>query len=292
MKIISQTSNEIKIEKTSSKGSFKDNLYFFLFIFFIFPFLPLGVFFVTIFQGAALTGVAKVNCDRVEPQQVDCQVSKSKFFDLVQGETVSMKFVQSAKYNVIEREDGEGKKSYNYNFQITNKFGEVKTFESSQDTANKTAQIVNSFLASKQTYLKYSADDRSNLGFIIGLAFALLFNLFIFFICFQIWLFIVRNTSEKSIILNKSKRSFNYIQNRFIVGEKIDSYKFSDVAKVDVLYSSDSYENISFTPRITMTSGVKYIWDSVKDRQVAIKVANDLNRFMGLPEEEDPVVKE
>jgi hypothetical protein len=32
--------------------------------------------------------------------------------------------------------------------------------------------------------------------------------------------------------------------------------------------------------------------DNITDRQAAIKVANDLNRFMGLPEEEDPVVKQ
>ena len=292
MKIISQTNNEIIIEKTSSKGSFKDNLYFFLFIFFIFPFVPLGVFFVTIFQGAALTGVARVNCDRVEPQQVDCQVSKSKFFDLLQGETINMKFVQSAKYNVIEREDSEGKKSYKYNFQIANKFGEIKTFESSKDTADKTAQTINSFLASKQTYLKHSADDRSNLGFVVGLAFALLLNLFIIFLCFNLWLFIVRTCSEKSIILNKSRLSFSYIENRFILGKKISDSKFFDISKVDILYSSDSYDNISYTPRILMKSGVKHYLDRVSDRQVAIKIANDLNRFMGLPEEEDPVVKE
>ena len=287
MKIISQTSNEITIEKTSSKGSFKDNLYFFLFIFFIFPFLPLGVFFVTIFQGAALTGVARVNCDRVEPQQVDCQVSKSKFFDLVQGETVIIKFVQSAKSNVIER-----KKSYRFNFQIANKFGEVKTFESYRDTADRISQTMNYFLASKQTNLTHSVDDRSNLGFIIGLAFALIFNLFIIFLCLNLWLFIVRVCSEKSIVLNKSQHSFSHIEKRFILGKKIANYKFVDVAKVDVLYSSNSYYDIFFTPRITMKSDVKYYLDTIGDRQVAIKIANDLNRFMGLPEEEDPVVKQ
>jgi hypothetical protein len=41
-----------------------------------------------------------------------------------------------------------------------------------------------------------------------------------------------------------------------------------------------------------MNSGVKYNLDTVKDRQAAINAANNLNRFMGLPEEEDPVVKE
>jgi hypothetical protein len=41
-----------------------------------------------------------------------------------------------------------------------------------------------------------------------------------------------------------------------------------------------------------MTSNVKYYLNTISDRQVAIKIANDLNRFMGLPKEEDPVVKE
>jgi hypothetical protein len=64
-----------------------------------------------------------------------------------------------------------------------------------------------------------------------------------------------------------------------------------EIAKVDVLYETDSYKNIFFTPRITMNSKLQFKLDAISDRQVAIKIANDLNRFMGLPEEEDPVVK-
>jgi hypothetical protein len=291
MKIISQTSNEIRIEKTSSKGSFKDNLYFFLLVFFVFPFVPLVFFLFNILPDIFLIGVTRVICDRVEPQQVDCQVSKSKFFDLARVEPVSMKFVQSAKYNLIQSEDIEGRKTYKYNFQFINKFGEVRTFDSHQESANQTIESVNSFLISQQTSLKYITDDRTNPMLIIGLLFALGINLFILFICFKIWLFILRTCSEKEIILNKSKNSFIYIQNRFILGKKIDDYKFTDVAKVDVLYANASYDNIVFAPRITMTSGVKYNLDTIGDRQAAINVANDLNRFIGLPEEEDPVVK-
>jgi hypothetical protein len=40
-----------------------------------------------------------------------------------------------------------------------------------------------------------------------------------------------------------------------------------------------------------MNSKLQFKLDAISDRQVAIKIANDLNRFMGLPEEEDPVVK-
>ena len=284
MKIVSQTSNEIKIGKASSKGSFKNNLYFFLFVSFIFPVFPLGILIGAMFPIISQIGVTRVICDRVEPQQVDCQVSQSKFFDLVRAEPVSMKFVRSAKYNVIETVNTEKANTYKYNFQLTNKFGGVKTFDSNQDTVNKTVQSVNSFLASQQTSLKYIADDRLNPNLIIALVFNISLCLFWLFIFFHIWRIILWLSSYREIILNKSERSFSCIETTFILGKKIDNYKLTDVAKVDVLY----YD----IPRITMTSGMKYDLDAIGDRQAAIKVANDLNRFIGLPEEEDPVVKE
>ena len=284
MKIISQTSNEIKIGKIPSKGSFKNNLYFFLFVSFIFPVFPLGILIGAMFPIISQIGVTRVICDRVEPQQVDCQVSQSKFFDLVRAEPVSMKFVRSAKYNVIETVNTEKANTYKYNFQLTNKFGGVKTFDSDQDTANKTVQSLNSFLASQQTSLKYIADDRLNPNLIIALVFNISLCLFWLFIFFHIWRIILWLSSYREIVLNKSERSFSCIETTFILGKKIDNYKLTDVAKVDVLY----YD----IPRITMTSGMKYDLDAIGDRQAAIKVANDLNRFIGLPEEEDPVVKE
>lgn len=284
MKIISQTSNEIKIGKIPSKGSFKNNLYFFLFVSFIFPVFPLGILIGAMLPIISQIGVTRVICDRVEPQQVDCQISQSKFFDLVRAEPVSMKFVRSAKYNVIETVNTEKANTYKYNFQLTNKFGGVKTFDSNQDTVNKTVQSVNSFLASQQTSLKYIADDRLNPNLIIALVFNISLCLFWLFIFFHIWRIILWLSSYREIVLNKSERSFSCIETTFILGKKIDNYKFTDVAKVDVLY----YD----IPRITMTSGMKYDLDAIGDRQAAIKVANDLNRFIGLPEEEDPVVKE
>lgn len=292
MNIISQTSNEIRIEKTSSKGNFKDNLYFYLAVFFIFPTLPVGFFLSNIFPSIFQTGVVRVNCDRVEPQQVDCQVSQSKFLDLVKSQPVDIKFVQSAIYDVIEKSDDDEKKTFTYKFQLINKFKEVKTFDSSQESASKVVTSVNSFIALQQTSLEYTFDDRTNPIFIINLIFVVLINLFILFICFKFWLALLRGCSEKEIVLNKSHHSFDYVQKRFILGTKVDTCKFTDVAKVDVFYSSDSYNNISFIPRINMASGIKYNFKTTTDRQVAINIANNLNRFMGLREDDDPVVRE
>lgn len=292
MKIIGQTRNEIRIEKTSSKGSFKDNFFFFLVVFFVFPIAPIAFFLTNIFPIISQTGVARVNCDRTELQQVNCRISQSKFLDLVESQPIDIKSVQSAKYNVIEIVDVDEKKTFTYNFQLINKFKEVKTFDSSQEPASKIVTSINSFLASQQTSLEYNFDDRTSLIFAISLIFVVLTNLFILYVCFKFWLSLLRGCSEKEIILNKSHRSFDYIQKRFILGTKVDTYKFTDVTKVDVLYSSDSYNNISFIPRINMISGVKYNFETITDRQVAIGIANNLNRFVGLPEEDDPVVRE
>jgi len=262
-----------------------------------------------------LTGVTRVSCDRVEPKQVDCQISKSKLFDFVQGESTTIKFVESAKYsgkyieyvpivtNYVGSNYGKG------DFQITSKIDTTKSFESYQDSANKTVGSVNSFLASQEKTLIHIADDRTNPMVLVSLAIELFLILLIlliwFFILFSIYAsfkVVLQHFSEEiiieqSITLNKSQRSFKYIgkSQSTILGNKTDDCEFNcnftDVAKVDVLYSSDRYDNISYIPRILIKSGGNHYLDRVRDRQVAIKVANDLNRFMGLPEEEDPVVK-
>jgi hypothetical protein len=94
----------------------------------------------------------------------------------------------------------------------------------------------------------------------------------------------------EEILLDKSKEQLTQSK-RTLLGTKVNHFLFNEIAKTDVLYATDSYKNIFFTPRITINSKLQFKLDTVSDRQVAIKVANDLNRFMGLPEEEDPVVK-
>jgi len=324
MRIISQTSNEIKIAdlaKGNKNESINTLFQILLPIIFIFG-IPIvwfcfaSISFITnVFADFYLTGVTRVSCDRVEPKQVDCQVSKSKLFDFVQGESTTIKFVESAKYSgeyigyVPIVTDYVGSNYGKGDFQITSKIDTTKSFESYQDSANKTVGSVNSFLASQQKTLIHIADDRTNSMVLVSLAIELFLSLLIlliwFFILFSIYAsfkmvlqhFSGKIITEQSITLNKSQRSFKYIGiSQSILGKKTDDCEFNcnftDVSKVDVRYYSDRYDNISYVPRILMKSGIKHDLDRVSDRQVAIKIANNLNRFMGLPEEEDPVVKE
>lgn|GEM_PF-2210486 len=288
-KIVSQTSREIKIAK--DKGNWLTYLIFYILIFAILPSFPIGFFLVNILPSAWQTGVTTVICDRIEPKQVDCQISQSKFFDLVQQKTLSTKFVQTAKYAIVEKEDSEGKTTYTSKFSLVSKFGETPQFEISRDEPKRIVQSVNSFLASQQPSFKYVADER-NFFIVSKLVFTILFNLGIAFVCFKFFLFFLQNGTEQEMLLNKPQGQITNTTKRFILGTTIEDYKFTDVAKIDALYAKDSYDNVSFKPRISMSSGKKYMLDVMSDRNAAIKLVNNLNQFIGLPEEEDPVVKE
>ena len=288
LKIVSQTNSEILI---SSKIPFlvKFTLFIFTFAFgSFFVFVPM-LFIPILFSEI---GVLRISCDRVEPKQVDCQISKSKFLDLVKQEPLAYKFVNSAKYNVITSKNSEGDSVYRYNFSLLTKFGEKVPFtRTSSSTAENVPSSLNPFLQSKQESFKYTLDEQTESNTLSSFAPIPLLLIFV-----VIGLNFVRRAFSflvdyEEILLDKSEYQLRHSKRR-ILGTKVNRYLFNEVAKVDVLYTTDSYSNVSFTPRITINSKLQFKLDTIGDRQAAIKVANDLNRFMGLPEEEDPVVKQ
>jgi hypothetical protein len=281
MKIINQTSSQILISAPKSSG------FIFPFVFgSLFTFMPMTFLVTTLSQ----TGILRINCDRVEPQQVDCQISKSKFFDLAQQEPLNYKFVNLAKYNVIDKgKDSDGNKVYKYNFSLLTKSGERVPFESiKSSTANSVVVELNPFLLSKQESFKYTLDERNEPSVYMIMIFLIPF--FAVGLSF-IWAAFSSLVDYEEIILDNSEYELRHSK-KTLLGTKVNRFLFLEIAKVDVLYATDSYKNIFFTPRININSKVQFKLDTVSNLKIAIKIANDLNRFMGLPEEEDPVVKE
>lgn len=286
MKIINQTSTQILISAPKSSVAARFTGFIGSLIFgSLFTFTPMTFLVTTLSQ----IGILRINCDRVEPQQVDCQISKSKYFDLVQQEPLNYKFVNSAKYNVIDNgTDSDGDKVYRYNFSLLTKSGERVPFESTKpSTANNVVVELNPFLLSKQESFKYTLDERTEPSVYMIMIFLIPFFAVGFF---SIWAAFSVLVAHEEIFLDKSKYQLKHLK-KTLLGTKVNYFSFNEIAKIDVLYSTDSYNNIFFNPRININSKVQFKLDTVSDRQVAIKIANDLNRFMGLPEEEDPVVK-
>ena len=286
MKIVSQTQDEIIIASPKVTGTQK-------FLAFSIPLavvviVPLVYFLTQIAQ----IGVTRISCIRVEPKQVDCQISQSKYLDMTQQKSSDYKFVKIAKFIEVESRSSEGRTSYRYNFSLITKFGEKIPFESTtEDTARKVVETINSFLISQQDSFSYAADDRFSLvGFTAYILAPILAFLGLVLPARLIWMMFLIELSCEEIILNKLQSRFQYTEEE-LTKKWIKQFTFTDVAKVDVVYSTDSYDNVSFVPRITLHSGKQFCLDKIGDRYAAIALSNNLNQFMGLPEEEDPVVK-
>jgi hypothetical protein len=285
LKIVNQTNSKILISSPKNT-SLEDYTWFVLIFIFgsVFSLIPMYM----ALMSSSVVGILRINCDRVEPQQVDCQLSKSKFFDSVQQEPLNYKFVNSVKYNAITSKDSDGDTIYSYNFSLLTKSGKKVPFQSSSSsTAIRVTSVLNTFLQSKQESFRYILDERFEPNRYIVFVFI---SLFIAVGLSIIWGAFSSLVDYEEILLDKSEYQLRHSK-RTLLGTKFNRFLFMEIAKVDVLYETDSYKNIFFTPRITMNSKLQFKLDAISDRQVAIKIANDLNRFMGLPEEEDPVVK-
>jgi hypothetical protein len=287
LKIINQPDSEILI---APKISSRDRLMtFMLLLCFSLPFLSVPIF--SAFDYVSKTGVVKLECDLVEPKQVNCQISKSQFFDLVKTKPLDYKFVQLSEYEdvAIPNVTINGEPVFRTRLILTTKFGKNEVFENiSKLTASYISYSLNSFLDSNQKSLSYNYDERFNFPDPI-FPFPMMVSFFVVGGS-VFWFALLAIISYEEVFLDKSNGLLRHSKNTFL-GMKINRYLFNEVAKVDVLYTTDSYSNVSFTPRITINSKLQFMLDTIGDRQAAIKVANDLNRFIGLPEEEDPVVK-
>jgi len=289
LQIISQTNSEIKISEPKTASLSRLIGFFAAFVFgTVFSFIPITIFTIE----SSKIGVLRINCNRIEPKQVDCQFSKSQYFDLVQQQPFSYKFVNLAKYNTIKDENSEGETVYRYNFSLITISGEKVPFTNiNRSTASIVVDSLNSFIQSKQESFNYVLDERSSSDFIYRVFFFLFPLIFLGIGFIIIWISFAILIDHEELYLDKYKKELKHT-NRTLLGTKVNHYLFSEVAKVDVLYATDSYSNVSLIPRITINAKLQFKLDAVKDRQVAINIANNLNKFMGLPEEEDPVVKE
>ena len=238
-------------------------------------------------------GITRISCNRVEPTQVDCQISQSKYLDILQQKPLNYKFVQTAKFIKVEGQSNEGKTLYDYNFSLITKSGEKTPFDSTREnTASKVVETINTFLISEQEFFRYEVDDRfSTISFTAFLLPTLIFFGLMLPALGLIWVIILMQLSYEEIILNKLQDRFQYTEED-LTKKKVKQFTFKDVAKVDVVYVTDSYDKVSFVPRITLHSGKQFRLDKIGDRQAAINIANNLNQFMGLPVEEDPIVKQ
>jgi hypothetical protein len=283
MKIINQTSTEILIA-SPKKSLIKSLLMAGFSLFFVNSFIIVPFYVFNIKSLISESRVSKINCDRINPTQVNCQVVQTNLLGLGQSQTLDYQFVIGAKLNPTNRTT--------VNFSFITRLGEREPLNTNSSvlSVSEIVDPINTFIKLKQKSFNYTADNSFNNGnytSYISLGF-LAFSVFFGFAL--LWSALTEPFKHDEILLEKLESKFQHTH-KSIFGSKVNQYQFTDIAKVDVLYSTDSYQNVSFNPRIMMRSGKQYKLATMSDRQSAIDLANGLNRFVYLPEESDPVVK-
>ncbi len=283
MKIINQTSTEILIA-SPKKSLVKSLLMAGVGLFFVNSFIVAPFYKFNIESLISEPRVSKISCDRINPTQVNCQVVQTNILGLGQSQNLDYQFVIGAKLNPTNRTT--------VNFSFVTRLGEKEPLNTNSSvlSVSEIVDPINTFIKSKQKSFNYTADNSFNNGNSISYLSLGFLALSVFFGLALLWSALSEPFKHDEILLEKLESKFQHTQ-KSIFGSKINQYQFTDIAKIDVVYSTNSYQDLFFDPRITMRSGQKYMLETMRDRQAAIDLANGLNRFVYLPEEEDPVVK-
>jgi hypothetical protein len=219
--------------------------------------------------------------------------------DLAKSKTLDYKFVKLSKHEAVKNQGFRinDQPAFVTRFVLTSKFGEKEVFENMHaQTASNISNSLNSFLGSNQKSFSYTYDERFVIYYPVSwgawgeLFLTVIFCVIVFFMSWRSFIYLIDNGEE--VLINKSEATLKHTKTNFLGIRKVNHYFFAAIAKVDVVYATDSYDKVSFVPRIILHFGEQFRLDKLSDRQAAIAIANDLNRFMGLPEEEDPIVKE
>lgn len=84
-----------------------------------------------LFSSIAGVGVTRLDCTRLEPTQVNCRVSRSKFMGVISGGTTTYVQVTKAKLNQKEGVDSDGDDTEDNWVSLVTPTGEVTLFEDS-----------------------------------------------------------------------------------------------------------------------------------------------------------------
>jgi hypothetical protein len=244
--------------------------------------IPLFMAFITVKD----LGAVSLSCDRGRWNQVNCQISKSKFFGIVPGEILKIDSILSANHLVRESKDSDGDQMVDHRVNISTKTGNVTYGESfiyvngvrgnSQDSGFVANQITQ-FLESRDLKLSITKSLNFGMGQFLGLLFFVPFLLFGFGAIF----FVLQTTT---LILDKNLGKVSR-KNISLIGIRTKSFPLADANKVEIQDYTDSYNNEYFTPVIMLASGEKFPLERVGHRDKALIMANQIRSFLYLPTE-------
>jgi hypothetical protein len=234
MKIIEENYQKLVLEK-------KTGLNLFLFIWGLgFGGIPL-VILISMF---ASLGVININCQRIEPTQVNCQIHRTGFGGLISQDFQILNNVINAKFEQIEGEDSDGATTIDNKVVLKTQQGQNFAIEDSiyingvRGNAQQMRRIeseINNFLNVNQPSLVLNIDNRwrwSNL-FIFGFI-----SIFIV-IGGTVLLGNILIIGYEKIVIDKLTSKCDY-EKVNLLGKKKDTYNLREITRIIIEESTDS----------------------------------------------------
>jgi hypothetical protein len=255
MKIIKQTSQKLVLKKRTGLNPF---LLIWGSFFAGIPSIMLLIMFYNL-------GIININCQRIEPKQVDCELNRTGFGGLIKKESQVLNNITQAKFEQTQGQDSEGNTTVDNQVIIQNKQGQNFIIQDSiyingvRGDAQKMRQIesqINNFLNISELSLVLKIDNRWRWS-----------NLFIFgFISVFIFIgggVVVGNiliTGYEQIVFDKLTNQFAYKKVN-LLGKKDENHSLREIRKILIEESIDSDGDKHYS-LILPIGNQKYILDS------------------------------
>ena len=274
MKILKQTSNRLVCQRTpqNQEGLLASLFYLFSLKQILILAIPHLLLLYTIIQGLSPYGIEKLSCQRVEPTQINCKLTQSKFVGLIKGRVASLIEVRKARVDTIH---GSENTTFHETVLLTQD-GEIELDNDSLEDASR----INDFVRdNNRANLVIDYDNRINATFPILF---LVFPFLLYIGCDQalkmndIETYIFNKTIGKLILQRWEGLSFKGkmypLQN--IIGVRVE--KALDKNGVFIAYQA------SLLLRENNSLSFLFMFSS-RNRETAQQFATTIAQFLNLP---------
>ena len=264
MKILEKTPNKLVCQSERNVGTYVFSLISAL----GFGGIPLFIMLSTLTSSA----VEALTCKRVEPTQVNCELTQSTYMELKKERKISLSKVMGAKVN--EKTDSEGDTSYKV--VILTQKGEVFWSYNPND-----ASQINDFVEkSNTTDLRIDYDNRGN---VIGTL--LITSLFMVIGLAGVGSSIYNMTVIETYIFDKTLDKLIH-HRRSCLGTQVKEYTFREIVDVRVEETTDSDGDISGYRVSLLLTGSKCLIFRASfpktNKEDAQELANTIANFLNL----------
>jgi hypothetical protein len=228
-------------------------------------------------------GSLSLGCDRQRWNQVNCQITKSKFFGLIPGESEKFEGIISAKQITITDTDSDGDRTVDHKVTISTKkkdaiYGQGQMYVNGvRGNFSETIFVANSIdrsIGSREMKLAVTHSE------VAGGQIFMLFFLSPFILIG--WGAIYFSLQVQTLVLDRNQSLVSRRTSLLGLSLSQKSFSLAEANKVIIEDYKDNYDNCYFTPVIVLGTGEKFPLERLGHRDRALIVANQIRQFLYL----------